>query len=86
MMAQPGKQTIAGFDLKTHDLYFMILVGVFMNHVLTENTYFTNHLEWTKHKIMVLKPASKYKIIWQCHNFENIFINNFLHHQILYWV
>ena len=28
MMAQPGKQTIAGFDLKTHDLYFMILIGV----------------------------------------------------------
>ena len=23
-----------------------------MNHILVENTYFTNHIEWTKHKIM----------------------------------
>ena len=33
---------------------------------------------------MVLKPANKYKIIQQCQNFENIFIDDFLHHPILY--
>ena len=42
----------AGLNLTTRDIYFMILVQVFMNHILVENTYFTNHIEWTKHKIM----------------------------------
>ena len=47
----------------THDLYFMILVEVFTIHIiLTENTYFTNLIEWTEHKIMVLKPRNKYII------------------------
>ena len=27
---------ISGFDLTTHDLYFRILVEVFMNHILAE--------------------------------------------------
>ena len=31
----------------THDSYFMILVEVFMNYMLAENTYFTNLVEWT---------------------------------------
>ena len=35
----------AGFNLTTRDIYFMILVQVFMNHILVENTYFTNHIE-----------------------------------------
>ena len=45
----------AGFNLTTRDSYFTIQVEVFTNHVLVENSYFTNH------KNMVLKPAiSKY--------------------------
>ena len=51
-----------GFNLATRDLYFMILVEVFMNHILAE-THFTNHIEWTEHKIMVLKPPNKDQII-----------------------
>ena len=35
----------AGVDLTTRDLYFTILVEVFTNHVLAENTYFTNRVE-----------------------------------------
>ena len=34
-----------------------------MNHISTEKTYFTNHMEWTQHKIMDIKPANKYRII-----------------------
>ena len=59
-------RTLADIDLTTHDLYFRILVKVFMKHILAKDTYFTNHTEWTECKIMVLKPASKYKIIQQC--------------------
>ena len=33
-----------GFNLTTHDSYFTILVEVFTNHILVENTNFTNHL------------------------------------------
>ena len=29
---------------------------------------------------MILKPANKYQIIWQCHNFKHVFITNFHHH------
>ena len=39
---------------------------------LAENTYFTNRLEWTQHKIMIFKPVSKYQIIRHLHNFKNI--------------
>ena len=67
----------------TRGSYSTALVEVFMNDILAENTYFTNHLGWTGHKIMVLKPTNKYKIIQQWHNFESI-LNNFLHHQTLY--
>ena len=77
-------QITTGFDLMTHDSYFMILAEVFTNHILAENTYFMYHLGSTEQKIKILKPATKYKIIWQCHNFENILIDNFLHHPILY--
>ena len=70
-------QVDLGFDLTTRDSYFTILVEVFTNHILAENMidfriYFTIHLGWTEHKIMVLKPANKNKIIRQ-HNFENIY-------------
>ena len=27
--------------------------------------------------IIVLKPANKYQIIWQCHSFRTILINDF---------
>ena len=55
----------SGLDLMTCDSYFSILVEVFTIHILAEDTYFTNHVEWTEHKTMVLKPANKYQIIRQ---------------------
>ena len=33
----------SGFDLTARDSYFTILVEVFTNHILAENTYFTNN-------------------------------------------
>ena len=60
----------------TCDSYFTILVEVFTNHTLAENTYFTNHIERTEHTIVVLKPANKYQII-RCHSFITILINDF---------
>ena len=33
------------FELKTGDLYFTILIEVFMNQKTEEKTYFTNHIE-----------------------------------------
>ena len=70
--------------LMTCDFYFTILVEVFTNNVLAENTYFTNHTDWTEHKIMVLKPANKYQFIWQCHNFKITLMGNFERHPFLY--
>ena len=55
----------SGFDLMTRDSYFTVLVEVFTIHILAEDTYFTNHVEWTEHKTMVLKPTNKYQIIRQ---------------------
>ena len=42
----------SGFDLTTRDSYSTILVEVFTNLSSEENTYLTNHLEWTEHKKM----------------------------------
>ena len=36
---------VAVFNLTTHDSYFTVLVEVFTNHILAENTYFTNQSE-----------------------------------------
>ena len=44
------------------------------------NACFKNHTEWTEHKIMVFKPATKYQINWQCHNFKNTLLDDFQHH------
>ena len=73
-----------GFDLMTRDSYFTILVEVFMNHILAENTYFMNHVEWTEHKKTTLKFANKYRILWQCHCFKSTLIDCFQHHPFLY--
>ena len=54
-----------GFNLTAGDLNLTILVEVFTNHISAENTYFTNYLEWTEHKIMGFKPANRYRIIRQ---------------------
>ena len=51
------------FDLTIRGSYFTILAKVFMNHILTEITYFTSNVEWTEHKTKVLKPANKHQII-----------------------
>ena len=34
--------------------YFTILVEVFKNIILVENTYLTSYTEWAKHKIISL--------------------------------
>ena len=65
-------------------LYFAFLFEVFTNHISAENSYFKNHLEWSDHKIMVLKLAIKYEITWQRHNFKNILVNDFQQHSFLY--
>ena len=36
--------TITGFNLTTCDLYFTVLLEVFINLVLAKNIYFMNHL------------------------------------------
>ena len=36
-----------------------------------------------KHRIMVLNPANKYQIIWQCHNRKNI-TYDFQYHQFFH--
>ena len=48
---------IWGFDLMTRYSYFTILVEVITK---AKTAYFTNHIEWTEHKLTVLKPANKY--------------------------
>ena len=48
----------SGFNLTTCDSNFTILVEVFTNRILAENTYFTKHVEWTEQKITALKPAN----------------------------
>ena len=47
----------------THDSYFTILVEFLTNCILAKNTYFTNHVERTEHKITALKPSNEYQII-----------------------
>ena len=42
---------LSGFNLMAHDSYFAILVEVFRNHILAENTYFTNHIERTETRL-----------------------------------
>lgn len=57
----------------------------FTNHILAESKYFTNHIKWTEHSIMVLNPANKRQIIWQYRSFKSIFIDSFHLHPFLYW-
>ena len=73
------------FDLTISDSYSTILAEVFMNQILAENKYFTNHIKWTEHSIMVLNPANKCQIIWQYRNFKSILIDSFHLHPFLYW-
>ena len=62
----------------------MILVEVFANHILGENTFQESYMGWAKYKIMVLKPANMYQIIWQCYKLKNILIDDFQHHSFPY--
>ena len=41
-------------------------------------------IDRTEHNIVVLKLANQNQIIWQCHDFENILINNYQHHALQY--
>ena len=74
----------SGFNLMTCDSYFTNLVEVLRNHILAENTCFTNCIEWTENKAMVLKQANKCQIVW-CHDYKNILISNFHHHPFPDW-
>ena len=56
----------------TRDSYFTFLVGVFTSYIFAKNTYFKNHIEWSEHKITILKPANEYQINQQCHSFKSI--------------
>ena len=42
-MAFPTLGNSAGFDLTTHNLYFTILVEIFMNHILAEDIFHKSH-------------------------------------------
>lgn len=54
------KDCLTGFNLTIRDSYLTILVKAFMNNILAENTYFTNHKEWRKkQKIMANKTCKQ---------------------------
>ena len=74
---------LSGIDLTTHDSYFTILATVFTKHTLAVKMYFAINIQWKEYKIMVLKPANKSQIIWQCHNFKNVLIADFQYHPFL---
>ena len=74
----------SGFNLTNRDSYFSILVEVFTNRILAENTNFTNHAEWTEHKITAWKSVNKCQVIWQSHSFKSTLINYFQHHLFIY--
>ena len=74
-MNMKQKVRITAFDLTVCDSNFSILVEVFTNRILAENTYFTNNVEWTEQSITVLKPANKYQLIWQCHSLKSTLID-----------
>ena len=59
----------------------MILVEIFTNHFSAENTYFTNHIEWTEHKTMGFKPVNRYQIIRQSLLLTISIITHFLANQ-----
>ena len=47
-----------------------------------KNIFHESYIEWTEHKVMVLKPANKYQIIRYWHYFENILIDDCQHYSI----
>ena len=53
----------------TCDLYFTILVEVFMNHN-SRKLIFLKLCRVNITQDYGLKPANKYQIIWQCHNLK----------------
>ena len=59
----------AGFYLMTCDLYFTILVEVFMYHN-SRKLIFLKLCRVNITQDYGLKPANKYQIIWQCHNLK----------------
>ena len=70
--------------LTARDSYFTILVKVFNNHIFyRKHKFHRSYRISIEHKIMVLKPAIKYEIIWYTSpKFETILINDFWHHSI----
>ena len=53
---------LARFDLATRDSYLTTLVEVFMSHILSGSSHYTNLIERAEHTILVLKPANKYRV------------------------
>ena len=58
---RPPSSSLSGFSLTTRD---SVLIEVFMNYILAENTYFMNLIESIEHKVTVLKSTNKYLIKW----------------------
>ena len=64
------------FRVRFNNSWFVFLDSSWSFHA-SENTYFTNHVEWREHNIMTSKLANKYQIIWQCHSFKSTLIDYF---------
>ena len=71
-------------EVRFNDLWFVFddSSWSFIEPYVSRKYIFHESYEWTEHRIMVLKPANKYQIIWWCPNFENILINDFRQHSI----
>ena len=64
------------FRVRFNNSWFVFLDSSWSFHA-SENTYFTNHVEWREHKVMTSKLANKYQIIWQCNSFKSTLIDYF---------
>ena len=71
-------------EVRFNDLWFVFddSSWSFIEPYVSRKYIFHESYEWTEHRIMVLKPANKYQIIWWCPSFENILINDFQQHSI----
>ena len=86
---KPHLRRYRWFNLTICGSYFTTLVVTFNCYFNFHKPYFsrnyqktpfTNHWEWTVHKILVFKPA----IILQYNIFKNILIVDFQHYPFLY--
>ena len=68
--------------------YFLgfVLIPISRNHILAENSYFKNQIEWAEHKIIDLKPAYGTKLVKNVIIQKTTLTDDFKHHPFLYWV